>query len=259
VGSRSLQVRARPLGDGGSDQAVVLVIDTTEPRRLERLRRDFVANASHELRTPVAAIVGAAETLQAGAADDPEARRSFVAILQRHARRLSQLTADLLDIARLEAGYRPRLERVSVREAVEGVLQPLQRRADDKRLRLGSAIDDSLMVSAERAALDQILSNLVDNAIKYTPEGGRVTVRVARATERIELCVEDTGPGIAAEHLPRLFERFYRVDDARSRELGGTGLGLAIVKHLALANAGEVRVESQLGRGSRFYVLLPAA
>jgi two-component system phosphate regulon sensor histidine kinase PhoR len=256
AGGRSLVLEAHPLGEPPSEQAVVVVIDMTEQKRLERLRRDFVANASHELRTPVAAILGAVETLAAGAADDPEARQSFLEILARHSQRLSRLTADLLDIARLEAGYRPRIEAVAVAAAVEAVVTTLRPRAEAKRIVLGTRIGGAT-VAAERAAVEQILLNLVENAIKYTPEGGRVDITAVTRGGMVELTVGDTGPGIAAEHLPRLFERFYRVDNARSRELGGTGLGLSIVKHLSLANGGDVRVESRVGGGSRFIVSLP--
>lgn len=255
LGGRTLLVQIEPLAE--SRQAVVVLIDMTEPKRLERLRREFVANASHELRTPVAAIVGVAETLAAGAADDPTARRSFVEILMRHAQRLSRLTADLLDIARLEGGYKPRVEVVEVERAVDAVLGTLSAKAADKKITLDKALPPELRVSAERAAVEQILSNLVDNAIKYTPAGGRVRVSAEARGDKVRLTVADSGPGIPREHQPRLFERFYRVDDARSRDLGGTGLGLAIVKHLALANGGDVAVESDLGQGSRFIVALP--
>jgi two-component system phosphate regulon sensor histidine kinase PhoR len=257
VGGRSLLVSAHPLAGPTARQAVVVLIDMTEAKRLERLRRDFVANASHELRTPVAAIVGVADTLAAGAADDPDARKSFLDILVRHAQRLSRLTADLLDIARLEAGYKPRVERVPVDATVETVLSTLKGKAADKQIELGGKVPPDLHLAAERAAVEQILTNLVDNAIKYTPAGGRVLVTAERKEGQVQLAVEDTGPGIPREHHARLFERFYRVDDARSRDLGGTGLGLAIVKHLTLAHGGEVRVESEPGKGSRFLVSLP--
>jgi two-component system phosphate regulon sensor histidine kinase PhoR len=258
--ARTLRVTARPLG-GRLRRMVVVLLDMTEARRLERLRRDFVANASHELRTPVAAILAAAETLAAGAADDASARASFVDILGRHAQRLSRLTADLLDLARLEAGYRPRVEVVPVQAVIEAVMPSLQPRAAEKPLTLETELappaDGDFTVAAERAAVEQVLSNLVDNAIKYTPAGGRVRVAARALPGLVELVVADTGPGIPAEHLPRLFERFYRVDNARSRELGGTGLGLSIVKHLVAAHGGEVRVESEVGHGTRFLVLLP--
>ncbi len=254
VGGRVLQVRAQPLG---GEQAVCILIDMTESRRIERLRRDFVANASHELRTPVAAIVGAAETLAAGAAEDPQARSTFVAILRRHADRLSVLTADLLDLARLEAGYRPRRQRVRLTDVIDTVRTTLGARAREKNIELRSMVAPVLAVSAERAAVEQMLTNLVENAIKYTAKGGRITLRASARDTAVELVVEDTGCGIAAEHLPRLFERFYRADDARSRELGGTGLGLSIVKHLVIAHQGNITVESKLGRGTRFVIQLP--
>ncbi|MCA1665454.1 MAG: HAMP domain-containing protein, partial [Myxococcales bacterium] len=257
VAGRALVASIDPLGPASARQAVVVLIDVTEPRRLEKLRREFVANASHELRTPVAAIVGVAETLAAGAADDPEARSSFLEILMRHAQRLSRLTADLLDIARLEAGYKPRVEIVEVASAVDAVVGTLQVKANPKEITLDKKLPPSLSVSAERAAVEQMLSNLVDNAIKYTPAGGRVTVRAEARGGRVRILVEDSGPGIPREHHARLFERFYRVDDARSRDLGGTGLGLAIVKHLALANGGDISVESDVGSGSRFIIALP--
>jgi two-component system phosphate regulon sensor histidine kinase PhoR len=257
IGGRALVAAIDPLGDRAARQAVVVLIDVTEPRRLEKLRKEFVANASHELRTPVAAIVGVAETLAAGAADDPEARGSFLEILMRHAQRLSRLTADLLDIARLEGGYKPRIEMVEVGRVVDAVLGTLQVKAEPKQIVLENRGPMELRVSAESAAVEQILSNLVDNAIKYTPAGGRVSVRAEARGGKVRIFVEDSGPGIPKEHHQRLFERFYRVDDARSRDLGGTGLGLAIVKHLVLANGGDVSVESDVGKGSRFIVALP--
>jgi two-component system, OmpR family, phosphate regulon sensor histidine kinase PhoR len=257
VGGRALLAQVDPLGNAGAPQVVVVLIDVTEPKRLERLRREFVANASHELRTPVAAIVGVAETLALGAADNPEARQSFLEILMRHAQRLARLTSDLLDIARLEAGYKPRVESVEVSWSVDAVLGTLQVKATDKHIELHKTVPSELCVTAERAALEQILTNLVENAVKYTPSGGRVRVSAEAKGDKVRLVVEDSGPGIPKEHHARLFERFYRVDDARSRDLGGTGLGLAIVKHLVLANGGDVGVESEVGRGSRFVVSLP--
>jgi two-component system, OmpR family, phosphate regulon sensor histidine kinase PhoR len=259
IGGRALVATIDPLSDAPVRQAVVVLIDVTEPKRLERLRREFVANASHELRTPVAAIVGVAETLAAGAADDPEARSSFLEILMRHAQRLSRLTSDLLDIARLEAGYKPRVEIVEVATVVDAVIGTLQVKAEPKTITLEKGAPMSERVSAERAAVEQMITNLVDNAIKYTPAGGKVSVRSEARAGRVRITVEDSGPGIPKEHHARLFERFYRVDDARSRDLGGTGLGLAIVKHLALANGGDIAVESEVGRGSRFIISLPIA
>jgi two-component system phosphate regulon sensor histidine kinase PhoR len=257
VGGRALLVQVDPV-EAPSPQAVVVLIDVTEPKRLERLRREFVANASHELRTPVAAIVGVAETLAAGAADDPDARASFLEILMRHAQRLSRLTSDLLDIARLEAGYRPRVESVVLADAIDTVLTTLQVKAQAKDITLSGRVRPELSVTAERAAVEQVVTNLVDNAIKYTPAGGKVTVTAEARGHKTRVTVADTGPGIPPQHHQRLFERFYRVDDARSRDMGGTGLGLAIVKHLVLANGGEIGVESEVGKGSRFIVSFPS-
>jgi two-component system phosphate regulon sensor histidine kinase PhoR len=257
VETRILRVAVRPFGHDHPRQMVVVLLDMTEARRLERLRRDFVANASHELRTPVAAILGAVETLAAGAAEDVEARASFLQILERHAQRLTRLTADLLDLARLEAGYRPRAEIVPLRVALDAVIPTLAPRAREKSIELTSRLlppDGEFELLAERAAVEQVLTNLVDNAVKYTPVGGSITVVGELKGDHVEISVADTGPGISAEHLPRLFERFYRVDDARSRALGGTGLGLSIVKHLVAANGGEIEVASAVGRGTRFTV-----
>ncbi|MSP59474.1 MAG: HAMP domain-containing histidine kinase [Myxococcales bacterium] len=260
VQGRALEMKALPLGERGLRQAVVVLLDVTDARRGERMRRDFVANASHELRTPVAAVLAAADTLQAGAGDDPEARDSFLAILVRHAHRLSRLTGDLLDLSRLEAGYRPRIEAVAVGAALDTVLAALGPRADEKAIAVQAALPPGLpAVAAERAALEQVLANLLDNAIKYTPDGGRVEVTASANEREVAVTVADSGPGIPSEHLPRLFERFYRVDSARSRELGGTGLGLAIASHLALAHGGDVSVESTPGSGARFTVRLPRA
>jgi two-component system, OmpR family, phosphate regulon sensor histidine kinase PhoR len=258
IGGRTLLVSTQAIGKPGLSQVLVILVDMSEPRRLERMRRDFVANASHELRTPVAAILGAAETLAHGAADDPEARASFVDILLRHAQRLKRLTADLLDIARLEAGYKPHVESIDAAPVVQSVIGSLQARADEKKIALSTSVGGE-RVSAERAAVEQVLTNLVENAIKYTPEGGTVSVSSASDGSVVRLTVEDTGPGILPEHLPRLWERFYRVDDARSREMGGTGLGLSIVKHLVMANGGDVKVDSTVGKGTRFVVSLPRA
>jgi two-component system phosphate regulon sensor histidine kinase PhoR len=259
VGERSLSVRARPLGPRPAGQAVVVLHDSTEARRNERIRRELVANASHELRTPVAAVVAAAETLAGGAGDEPEARATFVDILLRHAHRLSRLTSDLLDLSRLEAGWQPKVEAVEVRASANTVLSALAPRAEERKISVETDLPEGLRAAGDRAALEQILTNLVDNALKYTPPGGRVRVSAARLGSEVTVAVADTGPGIAAAHLPRLFERFYRVDAARSRELGGTGLGLAIVKHLAAACNGRVDVASEVGRGSTFTLHLPSA
>jgi len=238
-------------------EVLLLLRDVTEAKRAEATRRDFVANASHELRTPVSAIGAAAETLLGGALDDPQAARRFVDMVARHAERLAQLTRDLLDLSRIESGQWPMQPGpLELRPAVQGALDLQAGRALQKGVRLGQRVPEALLARADARALEQVLVNLVDNAIKYTPSGGEVTVDAAAEEREVLVTVSDTGPGIDAHHLPRLFERFYRADPGRGRDQGGTGLGLAIVKHLVQAQGGEVGVESGSG-GSRFWVRLP--
>jgi two-component system phosphate regulon sensor histidine kinase PhoR len=240
-------------------EVLLLLRDVTQAKLAEAIRRDFVANASHELRTPVAAIRGAAETLLAGALDDPGSARHFVEMVARHAERLAGLTQDLLDLSRIESGqWTMVLGRVELAGLAQDVLQLHADRAAAKGLGLVRDVPEDLAARADPRALEQVLVNLVDNAVKYTPAGGTVTVRGAREENAVVVAVEDTGPGIDRHHLPRIFERFYRVDRGRSRDQGGTGLGLAIVKHLAQAQDGEVGVESGAG-GTRFWVRLPPA
>jgi len=245
-----------PLSDR---RALVIFRDLTEEKRLESVRRDFIANASHELRTPVAAITGAVETLlSSGKMLDPSAR-GFVEMIARHADRLSRLTRELLDLSRLERGeYQVELGPIELAPLVSASLDLVRERADKKRIKLGFDGPPGLRAIADRRALEQILTNLLDNAVKFTPEGGSVTVLADGTGPSVVISVLDTGPGIEPRHRGRLFERFYRADTGRARENGGTGLGLAIVKHLAQAQKGEVGVESGQG-GSRFWVKLPAA
>jgi len=239
-------------------EVLLLLRDVTEAKRAEAIRRDFVANASHELRTPVAAIRGAAETLLGGALSDPESAHHFVDMVARHAERLAGLTQDLLDLSRIESGqWTMVLDRVELSELAQGVLVLHADRAAQKGLRLVRDVPDGLAAYADPRALEQVLVNLVDNAVKYTPGGGTVTLRATREEDEVVITVADTGPGIDRHHLPRIFERFYRVDPGRGREQGGTGLGLAIVKHLTQAQGGEVGVDSGAG-GTRFWVRLPA-
>ena len=240
-------------------EVLLLLREITEAKRAEAIRRDFVANASHELRTPVATIRGAAETLLDGALADPASARHFVDVIARHADRLSRLTQDLLDLSRIELGYwTMSLERVELDPLVRGVLDLHQDRAAQKTITLASEVPPGVAVRADARALEQVLVNLVDNAVKYTPERGHITVvaTVDGSRRLATISVEDSGPGIERHHLPRIFERFYRVDPGRSREQGGTGLGLAIAKHLVQAQGGEIGVDSGTG-GSRFWVRLP--
>jgi len=251
---RYLQAQVSPLLRG---EVLLLLRDVTDSRRAEAIRRDFVANASHELRTPVSAIRGAAETLLGGALTDPAAARQFSEMIARQAERLSRLTQDLLDLSRIESGqWLMQLDTVEVDPLLKTVLDLQAERAAQKRIALTSDVEPPVVVRADGRALEHVLVNLIDNAIKYTPAGGKVTVSAERGERDVVLSVADTGPGIAAHHLPRLFERFYRADPGRGREQGGTGLGLAIVKHLVQAQGGEVGVQSGAS-GSRFWVRLP--
>ncbi|MFO0675498.1 MAG: ATP-binding protein [Polyangiaceae bacterium] len=256
---RRLLVRAGGLQDDPAGLLAVFV-DVTEIRRLEVIRRDFVANVSHELRTPVTAIRSAAETVRGAAASDPVASARFLDIIERNAERLHHLVEDLLDLSRIESKeFRLDKEDVDLRTFVPTALSLLRERAENKRIRLTISVPENMPhASVDRRALEQVVLNLVDNAVKYCPEGSGVVVRATLEGQMIRVDIADTGPGIDAKHLPRLFERFYRADAGRSRELGGTGLGLSIVKHLVEASGGRVRVESVVGRGTTFSLTVPA-
>lgn len=256
VGKRTVLARATPLATSGG--AVVVMHDVTEMRRLEIIRKDFVANVSHELRTPVSIVRANAETLLEGALEDPERARYFMEALYRNADRLSRIIADLLDLSQIEAGqFQLTVRGQSVREAFDRTIESLLARADSRRISLETLLEDDLQVLADRKALDQILSNLVENGIKYTPEGGRVRLHARRLGDNIRIEVEDNGQGIPSEHWNRIFERFYRVDTGRSRDMGGTGLGLAIVKHLVESMTGTIGVEAGEPAGARFWLVLP--
>jgi two-component system phosphate regulon sensor histidine kinase PhoR len=240
--------------------AVAVFRDVTEVRRIEAVRRDFVANASHELKTPLTAIRGFAERLADAELPDATAEHAVEAIVG-NAKRLGALVDDLLELSRIESGSVPlRPEPIAAGELVERLLRELDPRLRSGELGSEVRVEGAGRVLADRGALEQVLANLLDNAIKYTPAGGRVRVHVRPAPDgRQRIEVEDSGLGIPRKDLPRIFERFYRVDPGRSRALGGTGLGLAIVKHLVQAMGGQLGVESQLGDGSRFWVELPGA
>jgi len=252
--TRWLRVVATPAGDDGS--VLVVVSDVTEPRRIDAVRRDFVANASHELKTPAAAIQAAAETIGDAAADDPSAVVRFAAQLERDALRLSRIVMDLLDLSRLETGS-DGLERVDVGRVAADEAERAAPAADDAGVSLGLDVERAAPVLGTTRDIGLLLRNLIDNAIRYTPEGGTVRVAVTTVDSDAELTVRDTGVGIPSKDLPRIFERFYRVDRARSRETGGTGLGLAIVKHVAENLGARVDVESELGVGTTFTVRIP--
>jgi two-component system phosphate regulon sensor histidine kinase PhoR len=224
------------------------------------MRKDFVANVSHELRTPITAVRSAAETARRTIEKDPEAATRFVDMIERNALRLHELVEDLLELSRIESKqFRPQTDTVEIGPIAEHVFTLLRDAAEKRKVRLSVApASGAAKVVGDKRAIEQILTNLIENAVKYGGDGVAVTVRTAKRDETVRVSVEDTGPGIDPKHLPRLFERFYRADKGRSRDMGGTGLGLSIVKHLAEAMGGTVSVESTQGRGSAFSFTLPA-
>lgn len=258
---RHLAVRATCLPGEPAHGVVVVLHDITELRRLENLRREFVANVSHELKTPLASITAYAETLRLGAMDDRENNMRFLLQIEDQAERLHQLILDMLQIARVESGEEAfDLTQVLVRRSVDACCARHFEPAERKQINLSvEASGEDSRIVADEDGFDTILDNLISNAIKYTPEGGRVAVRWRDDNDHVELEVQDTGVGIAPQHQKRVFERFYRVDKARSRELGGTGLGLSIVKHLCQAFGGTVTLNSVEGLGCTFCVRLPKA
>lgn len=239
--------------------AVLVFHDITEIKRLERVRKDFVANVSHELRTPLTSIKGYIEALLDGAKDDPERCLEFLRILQKHADRLNNIISDLLTLSQIESGqYIWKREPVKVADVVERAMAVLRPLAQKKQHQISVEIPEGLpAVIGDGEKLAQVMINLLDNAIKYTPDSGRIVIEAKPSADKIRISVADTGIGIPGKDLSRIFERFYRVDRARSRELGGTGLGLSIVKHIVEAHGGKVSVESEPGKGSRFTVSLP--
>lgn len=265
--TRLLEVRVVPLPDHEywGHRVLCVVRDVTERREVERMLMDFIANASHELRTPTTAILGWAETLVDAPPTDPEQLARLHATIYRHAARLSTLLGQLLDLSRLDQHqWHLQSEPVAVRALVAAISEPHQDAARQGGLQLQADIEsDTLAVLADRAALEIALGNLLQNAIKYTPSGGKILVRARREpgahsrTVRIE--VIDSGIGIRAEDQPRVFERFYRVDKGRSRQVGGAGLGLSIVQSLVQQLGGRLEMHSELGKGSTFAVLVPAA
>jgi two-component system phosphate regulon sensor histidine kinase PhoR len=261
VRPRSFAVTAAPVQASSHKGAVLVLHEITELRRLERVRQDFVANVSHEFRTPLTAIQGFAETLLSGALDDPVNRRRFVEIIREHAMRLARLTEDLLKLSRMEAGqlkleFRP----VSVVQMIDSCVETAQLKAGLKQLRLTVQVPETLPpVRGDANNLQEVLQNLLDNALQYTPAGGKIEVSALADDGRVVVTVADTGIGIPEAEQERIFERFYRVDAARSREAGGTGLGLSIARHIVEAHGGHLWVESEVGRGSRFHFSIPIA
>ncbi len=239
--------------------AVIVLHDITDLRKLERVRRDFVANVTHEFKTPLTAIQGFAETLLAGAIDDPQNRMRFLEIILEHSRRLARLTDDLLELSKMDADQlQLEIHRLSVAQFVESCIETTQRPAAEKDLRISVNLQERLPdIAADRRRLAEVLQNLLDNAIQYTPAGGQIMVSAAADGHEVTFTVSDTGIGIPQADQSRIFERFYRVDVARSREVGGTGLGLSIAKHLVEAHGGRIWVDSEIGQGSQFHFTVP--
>jgi two-component system, OmpR family, phosphate regulon sensor histidine kinase PhoR len=253
---RLLAHTTRPSGGG----VVVVLLDVTELRRLETMRRDFVANVSHELRTPISIILAGAETLQDGAIDDPDTAGRFLNSIMKNAGRLSNLISDLLDLSRMEDDkYGFEITRLSTEKSLKRTAAALESAALEKNISVTLDTSCKADFKADAKAIDQVLFNYLDNAIKYTPKGGKVVMQATQKDHEVLIEVIDNGPGIAKDHRSRLFERFYRVDKGRSREMGGTGLGLAIAKHLVTAMNGKVGMRQAKGDGSVFWVSLPGA
>ena len=261
LGERCFNVQASVAQDCRENGvcAVLIFHDITAIKRLERVRKDFVANVSHELRTPLTSIKGYIEALIDGAKDDPRKSAEFLGIIQKHADQLNALLSDLLQLSTIESGqYQWRRGSVSLPELIEKAVHLLRPLAEKKGQVLSVVPAEGIAtLTGDAEKLTEVLINLIDNAVKYTPEGGRITVETRHREGAVEIAVRDSGIGIPPNELPRIFERFYRVDRARSREMGGTGLGLSIVKHIVEAHGGSVSVESQVGKGSRFVVTLP--
>lgn len=253
-----LLVKAMPvIGQNGEISfLIVLLHDITRIKRLENIRKDFVANVSHELKTPITAIKGYAETLLEGAIEENENARKFIAIIKNQADRLSSLIDDLLTLSRIESGeIKLDRELVSLNDLVNSVFQILNDQAQKRGISLEAELQGKISIYADRNKLTQILLNLIDNGIKFT-EKGSVKIKFNRNSEGFILSIVDTGIGIPKEHLPRIGERFYRVDKARSRQLGGTGLGLAIVKHLVIAHGWNLKIESEVGVGTKVNIFI---
>jgi two-component system phosphate regulon sensor histidine kinase PhoR len=260
IRTRSFAVTSAPIrSDNTTTGAVMVLHDISEIRRLERARRDFIANISHEFKTPLTAIQGFAETLLGGALEDARNRRRFLEIIREHALRLGRLTNDLLKLAQIEAGQLPReAHQVPVAQVIDPCLEIARIKAKQKRLILDAEYDGNLPpLLGDVRSFQEILENLLDNAVRYSSPAGYIHVKAAVEGSEIVLSVADTGIGIPKVDQERIFERFYRADAARSRESGGTGLGLSIVKHLVEAHGGRIRIESEVGQGSTFYVYFP--
>lgn len=254
---RVFDLRVAPLRTLSGTGAVGVFFDVTRLERLELIRQEFLSNVSHELRTPLTSIVALAETLETGALEDPQNNRRFLAIIQKNAARMHRLIDDILELSAIEAGnVKLHPESISLRPLVEDIIGSVATTAASRKVTISNQVSNDAEVFADPLRLMQMLTNLIENAIKFNRESGTVSIMFS-SDDYDRITVEDTGEGIPSHHLDRLFERFYRADRARSRELGGTGLGLAIVKHLAKSHGGEVSVTSQFGQGSKFVIELP--
>jgi two-component system, OmpR family, phosphate regulon sensor histidine kinase PhoR len=261
-GDTILHMQCIPLRNAGDECIGTLIVlnDVTQIRNLDTVRREFVANVSHEIKTPLTAIKGFVETLLQGAAETPEEREKFLGIIQRHTDRLGAIVEDLLSLARLEQKESDEQENFEIRrikEIIDTALQVIKGKADEKKIGFELSCDQTLKARMDGTLMEQAIVNILDNAVKYSPVESKVHIDVALEKEDLFIHIKDHGPGIPNQHLSRLFERFYRVDKARSRKLGGTGLGLAIVKHICQVHGGKVSVESVPGKGSIFTIRLP--
>jgi two-component system phosphate regulon sensor histidine kinase PhoR len=262
LADRTLKVNGAPiLRDQKLEGAVLVFHDITELRRLEKMKQDFVANVSHELRTPISSIKGYAETLLEGALEDKKHAKDFVHVIYEASNRLASLISDLLDLAKIESGkLKMDFLPTELKPLALRCIGVLKKMSEEKSLKVLCSIPEDLpKVLADDKRLSQVLLNLLDNAVKYTPQNGSVTISAFTRDKFVQVDVVDTGIGIPAEDIPRIFERFYRVDKARSKELGGTGLGLSIVKHIVLAHSGQVWLASDPSHGTTFSFTLPQA
>ena len=256
---RTYDVHIAPIDLDGSAHAIGVFYDITQIERLEKVRQEFLSNISHELRTPLTSIIAYVETLQDGAIEDPQNNRRFLGIIRRNAERMNCLISDIAELSLIETGnVHLDIRDIKLAPIVDDILASLSSKAAERDITLVSRVPAEATVQADSMRTEQMLTNLIDNAIKFNRDSGTVTVIFSDDEDKILISVTDTGEGIVPENLQRIFERFYRVDRGRTRNIGGTGLGLAIVKHLARLHGGEVFVASTLGRGTTFSIELPS-
>jgi two-component system phosphate regulon sensor histidine kinase PhoR len=255
---RKFDVHIAPIELGGDPHAIGFFYETSQIDRLEMVRQEFLSNISHELRTPLTSILAFVETLEDGGIEDRDNNRRFLGIVRRNAERMKMLIDDISELSMIESGnVSVDIREIRLASAVNDVMIALSAKAAEREIDLTNRIDESVVLNADAIRLEQMLTNLIDNAIKFNRSGGSVTVRHERHDARDRVSIHDTGEGIMPEHIDRIFERFYRADRARARDVGGTGLGLAIVKHLARLHGGEVSVSSEPGNGTTFTIELP--